>query len=44
MAYGAFDRPVRVSSRIGREAFEIEVHNAGKPDSGRADRRACSSR
>ena len=31
MTYGAFDRPVRLTSRIERETFAIEVHNAGKP-------------
>jgi phosphoserine phosphatase RsbU/P len=31
MTYGAFDRPVRLTSRIEPETFAIEVHNAGKP-------------
>jgi hypothetical protein len=26
-----FDRPVRLTSRIERETFALEVHNAGKP-------------
>lgn len=31
MTYGAFDRPVRLTSRIEAETFAVEVHNAGKP-------------
>ena len=31
MTYGAFDRPVRLASRIESETFAIEVHNAGQP-------------
>jgi sigma-B regulation protein RsbU (phosphoserine phosphatase) len=31
MTYGAFDRPVRLTSRVEPETFAIEVHNAGKP-------------
>jgi sigma-B regulation protein RsbU (phosphoserine phosphatase) len=31
MTYGAFDRPVRLTSRIESETFSIEVHNEGRP-------------
>jgi len=31
MTYGAFDRPVRLTSSIDAETFSIEVHNEGKP-------------